>query len=131
MAHVNVTIAGRAYRMACEDGQEPHLERLAQTIDQRINDMRKTFGEIGDQRLTVMAAISILDEASDLHAKIDSLEAELAKLKSAKAGAESAEENWSNALAKALDDSAGRIERLARDLASGKEGSTPYVGQKY
>jgi cell division protein ZapA len=125
MAHVNVTIAGRAYRMACEDGQEPHLERLAQTIDQRINDMRKTFGEIGDQRLTVMAAISILDEASDLHAKIDSLEAELAKLKSAKAGAESAEENWSNALAKALDDSAGRIERLARDLASGKEGSTP------
>jgi cell division protein ZapA len=125
MAHVNVTIAGRAYRMACEDGQEPHLERLAQTIDQRINDMRKTFGEIGDQRLTVMAAISILDEASDLHTKIDSLEAELAKLKSAKAGAESAEENWSNALAKALDDSAGRIERLARDLASGKEGSTP------
>ncbi len=125
MAHVNVTIAGRAYRMACEDGQEPHLERLAQTIDQRINDMRKTFGEIGDQRLTVMAAISILDEASDLHAKIDSLEAELAKLKSANAGAESAEENWSNALAKALDDSAGRIERLARDLASGKEGSTP------
>jgi cell division protein ZapA len=125
MAHVNVTIAGRAYRMACEDGQEPHLERLAQTIDQRINDMRKTFGEIGDQRLTVMAAISILDEASDLHAKIDSLEAELAKLKSAKAGAESAEENWSNALAKALDDSADRIERLARDLASGKEGSTP------
>ncbi len=125
MAHVNVTIAGRAYRMACEDGQEPHLERLAQTIDQRINDMRKTFGEIGDQRLTVMAAISILDEASDLHAKIDSLEAELAKLKSAKAGADSAEENWSNALAKALDDSAGRIERLARDLASGKEGSTP------
>ena len=85
MAHVNVTIAGRAYRMACEDGQEPHLERLAQTIDQRINDMRKTFGEIGDQRLTVMAAISILDEASDLHAKIDSLEAELAQLKSAKA----------------------------------------------
>jgi cell division protein ZapA len=125
MAHVNVTIAGRAYRMACEDGQEPHLERLAQTIDQRINDMRKTFGEIGDQRLTVMAAISILDEASDLHTKIDSLEAELAKLKSAKAGAESAEENWSNALAKALDDSAGRIERLARDLASGKEGSSP------
>ena len=125
MAHVNVTIAGRAYRMACEDEQEPHLERLAQTIDQRINDMRKTFGEIGDQRLTVMAAISILDEASDLHTKIDSLEAELAKLKSAKAGAESAEENWSNALAKALDDSAGRIERLARDLASGKEGSTP------
>jgi len=125
MAHVNVTIAGRAYRMACEDGQEPHLERLAQTIDQRINDMRKTFGEIGDQRLTVMAAISILDEASDLHTKIDSLEAELAKLKSAKAGAESAEENWSNALAKALDDSAGRIERLARDLATGKEGSTP------
>jgi cell division protein ZapA len=123
MAHVNVTIAGRAYRMACEDGQEPHLEKLAQTIDQRIADMRKTFGEIGDQRLTVMAAISILDEASDLHVKIETLEAELARLKSAKAGAESAEESWANALAKALDDSANRIERLARDLGGGKEPS--------
>ncbi|MGH6664158.1 MAG: cell division protein ZapA, partial [Pseudolabrys sp.] len=54
MATVNATIAGRQFRLACEDGQEEHLQLLAQDLDQRIEDLRKKFGEIGDTRLTVM-----------------------------------------------------------------------------
>ncbi len=120
MAHVNVTIGGRAYRMACEDGQETHLEMLASTIDGRIAEMRKSFGEIGDQRLTVMAAISILDEATDQQNRMKKLEARVAELEMAKAGVESAGENWAQSLADALEDSASRIERLAKDIAGGK-----------
>ena len=55
MAQVNATIAGRQFRLACEDGQEDHLQSLAKDIDQRIIDLRRKFGEIGDTRLTVMA----------------------------------------------------------------------------
>ena len=57
MAHVSVTISGRQYRMACDDGQEHHLARLSHELDQRIAHLRTTFGEIGDMRLTVMAAL--------------------------------------------------------------------------
>jgi cell division protein ZapA len=116
MAHVNVTIGGRPYRMACEDGEEAHLEELAATIDGRIAEMRASFGEIGDQRLIVMAAISILDEAHDLRGKLEKLEAEMAGLSAAMAGAESAGESWAQSLAEALESSAARIERLARDI---------------
>jgi cell division protein ZapA len=116
MAHVNVTIGGRPYRMACDDGQEAHLEDLAATVDQRIAQMKGSFGEIGDQRLTVMAAISILDEAGDLRRQVEKLEADVAALTAAKDGAENAGESWAQSLAEALESSAARIERLARDL---------------
>ena len=36
MPQVNVTINGRQFRMACEDGQEEHLTRLARELDARI-----------------------------------------------------------------------------------------------
>ena len=55
MAQVNVTINGKVYRMACEDGQEGHLQGLAARLDQMIDQLRGSFGEIGDQRLRGIA----------------------------------------------------------------------------
>ena len=66
MPQVNVTIAGKAYRMACGEGEEPHLEGLAQFYDGKIEEMRQAFGEIGDMRLHVMAALMVADEVSEL-----------------------------------------------------------------
>ena len=51
MSQVTVTIAGKTYRMACDDGQEEHLYGLASRLDAIINEIRGVFGEIGDQRL--------------------------------------------------------------------------------
>jgi cell division protein ZapA len=48
MSQVNVTINGRQFRMACEDGQEEHLLALARELDTRISGLRTKFGEIGD-----------------------------------------------------------------------------------
>ena len=62
MAQVNATIAGRQFRLACEDGQEEHLQALAKDVDARIIELRRKFGEIGDTRLTVMAALTVADE---------------------------------------------------------------------
>lgn len=81
MSEVAVTIAGRSYRMACEDGQEPHLRGLADMLDQRIAEMRVRFGEIGDLRLTVMGAIVVADELAETRRRAAALEAEIAALK--------------------------------------------------
>ena len=70
MGTVNATIAGRQFRLACEDGQEQHLEALAHDIDQRIIDLRARFGEIGDTRLTVMAALMVADEMNEMTRKM-------------------------------------------------------------
>ena len=58
MAQISVSIAGRPYRMACDDGQEEHLRTLAARLDLKMAELRVHFGEIGDQRITVMAALT-------------------------------------------------------------------------
>ena len=41
MNHINVTINGRQYRMACEEGQEIRLLKLAENLEQRIETLRE------------------------------------------------------------------------------------------
>ena len=80
MSQVNVTINGRQFRMACEDGQEGHLRDLAKNLDDRIVALRGQFGEIGDARLTVMAALMVADELAETAKKLRRTEEELANL---------------------------------------------------
>jgi cell division protein ZapA len=84
MGQIIVGINGRQYRMACEDGQEDHLQRLAQDLDQRIERLRNDFGQIGDMRLTVMAALTIADELSEQGQQLRRIEDELAALQDAR-----------------------------------------------
>ena len=80
MAQIVATIAGRQFRLACEDGQEDHLQSLAKDIDQRIISLRRKFGEIGDTRLTVMAALMLADEMNEAMQKVRRLEEDVAAL---------------------------------------------------
>ncbi|MEG9505093.1 MAG: cell division protein ZapA, partial [Methylorubrum extorquens] len=74
MPHVNVTIAGKSYRMACGPGEEDHLAALAKSFDDRVTEMRGTFGEIGDMRLHVMASLTLADELLEARRRIADLE---------------------------------------------------------
>lgn len=116
MTQVSVTIAGHAYRMACAKGEESHLQGLAQQIDERIEMLRRNFGEIGDQRLIIMAAITVADELAEARNHISALNAEISDLKSDSQGQASAQGEWAGRLAQSLDETAARIERMAQDL---------------
>ena len=54
MPQISVTIDGKTYRMACDEGQEDHLTDLAARFDRYVTHLKGSFGEIGDQRLTVV-----------------------------------------------------------------------------
>jgi cell division protein ZapA len=116
MSQVTVTINGRQFRMACEDGQESHLLRLAQDLDQRIESLRGTFGEIGDTRLTVMAALTVADELADTSGRLRRLEEELASLQDARAAAAERADATQAAVAAALNSAAERIEQVVKAL---------------
>lgn len=116
MPQVNVTIAGRHYRMACEDGQEDHLVKLSQLLDQRIAQLRGSFGEIGDTRLTVMAAITIADELSEADRRIRRLEEELTALQDARVLSAERTQSTQAAISAALNSAAERIEGVTRKL---------------
>jgi cell division protein ZapA len=116
MAHVTVTINDRQYRMACEDGQEGHLTRLATDLNRRVEQLRGNFGEIGDSRLLVMAALTVSDELSEAAQRVRRLEEELSGLQDAQVAAADRSQVTQAAVATALDAAAERIERVTRSL---------------
>jgi len=116
MAHVTVTINDRQYRMACEDGQEGHLTRLATDLNQRVEQLRGNFGEIGDSRLLVMAALTVSDELSEAAQRVLRLEEELSGLQDAQVKAADRSQVTQAAVATALNAAAERIERVTRSL---------------
>src|SRR5271163_5329552 len=111
MSQVSVTIDGRKYRLACNEGEEARLESLAGMIDEKIGEMRKTFGEIGDQRLVIMAALTLADNLAEAR---DEAAAQRKR-------SDDSEER-AQALASSLDELGSRLESLAARLGGGAEG---------
>jgi cell division protein ZapA len=116
MSQVNVTINGRQFRLACEDGQEDHVTDLARDLDARIEGLRAKFGEIGDTRLTVMAALTVADELAEMGLRVKRLEQELAALQDARVGAADRSKTAQAAVAAALAAAAERVENVTRKL---------------
>jgi cell division protein ZapA len=116
MAQVSVTINGRVYRMACEDGQEAQLQGLAQKLDEMIHSLRGSFGEIGDQRLTVMAAVMAMDENAETVRRLKALEAENRALRETNAQALERREAVEAEIARRLDEVAARVGAVAEAL---------------
>lgn len=71
MGQVAVTVNGRSYEIACDDGQEDHLVRLARDFDERVRNLVAGIGQVGEARLLLMAGLLIADELSDVRAHGD------------------------------------------------------------
>lgn len=117
MATVMVTIDGKTYRMACDEGQEKHLSGLAQRLDRYISHLKSSFGEIGDHRLSVMAGIMVMDEMSELEQRYGALEKENRQLLAASETTARQAIEYERALAVKLDNVAQRIVILASRMA--------------
>ncbi|NUS71311.1 MAG: cell division protein ZapA [Ensifer adhaerens] len=116
MAQVTVSIDGKAYRMACEEGQEDHLIELATNFDQYVGHLKTQFGEIGDLRLTVMAGIMVMDELSEVNRRLKNLEAEVGNLTNGRDAALSDQLKNEEALASALGEVTQQIHGIAAKL---------------
>ena len=73
MAQIVITINNRNYEIACDDGQEAHLTRLAKYVDRRVNELIAAVGQVGDARLLVMASLLVADELSEVYTELDSM----------------------------------------------------------
>ncbi len=116
VSQVNVTINGRQFRMACEDGQEDHLRQLAKDLDERIVALRGQFGEIGDARLTVMAALMVADELAEASKKLRRMETDHTALQDARSLDAERNQATQAAIVAAFNTAAERIEAMARKL---------------
>ena len=121
MPQIQVMIDNKSYRMACDEGQEEHLAMLAQRFDKYIGHLRGAFGEIGDQRLTVMAGIMVIDELTEVQKRIKGLETEIETLRKTRDEALASVDRHDAETTTKLAAIADRMESLAGRIADGAD----------
>jgi len=113
MAEVSVEINGRKFRMACEDGQEQHLSELAARFNVQVEQFKGSFGEIGDNRLTVMAGIAVLDELMAAEERIEKFREEVEQVNAERQAIIEQAQVLEAGFAKKLAETARKIEAVA------------------
>ena len=116
MSEVSVEINGRKYRMACEDGQEDHLRSLAERFNTHVASFKGDFGEIGDNRLTVMAGIAVMDALVETERRLEAAKAELNEVTQAGKMLAAESEALEIRFAQKMSDAARKIEQAAGAL---------------
>jgi cell division protein ZapA len=125
MPDVLVEIDGKKYRMGCEAGEEEHLLALAERFNRTVIGLKDDFGQVGDNRLVVMAGIAVLDELAEAERKIDSLKEDIAELTTAGRELTLEAEELEQKFGRRLAEAARKIESIATAIDETGSPSAP------
>src|ERR1700679_1397354 len=116
MPLVNVMVNSRAYTIACDEGEEPHLKELAQHVDAKMKELIGTVGQVGDPKLLLMSALLITDEFFEARGRLDGHTKTMGELSNAQAEADARVGQSEQRAANALEDAARRLESIVEKL---------------
>tara|TARA_B100001142_G_C14008050_1_gene529324 strand:+ start:110 stop:463 length:354 start_codon:yes stop_codon:yes gene_type:complete len=114
MGQVSVTINGRSYPVACDDGQEEHVSRLAAYLDKRAIGLADQIGSVSEARLLIMTSLLVADELSEAYDEVEKLQQD-AKAIETRAREETLNQ-LENVFAESINNLAVRIEYIADSL---------------
>ena len=80
MANVSIKFNNKEFLLACEDGQEEHLEELLIQINKKFNNLKNDLGNLGENKLLLITAVKIMDEYYETKKKVDQKKDELNEL---------------------------------------------------
>ena len=112
MGQVSVTLNGRTYRLECGEGEEAHLIELAEYLSTYVDVMKRKFGQIGDDRLILMAALHVTDELWELRRQIQEMKTTLAEARRDRSVADESVKSRQGDLAARVSAAADRLEML-------------------
>lgn len=102
MGSLTVKVNGRSYPIVCGDGEEQHLEYLAEFVDKKVHDLTDSVGNASEGQLLMMAALLIADDLSQAYETIEKLREEVEE-----GGKAAPQDSW-----------AEKIEAIAQKLES-------------
>jgi cell division protein ZapA len=116
MAHVIVQVNGRPYTMQCPEGEEEHLRELAQLLDNEVQRVKSSVGNVGDIRMLVMAGLMVADRLSEAIRRIEILEEQVVSLRDARSNSEAEMKLVEQEFAERLAIASQRLELIAREI---------------
>ena len=119
MANVNIKFNGKDFLLSCDDGQEEHLEELANHLGDKFNKLKSDLGNIGENKLLLITSIKIMDEYFETKKKVDinkkEIESVTKKFKELRALAYDYKDDKENE-AKDLSDNISRLENEIKNI---------------
>ena len=112
MGQVSVTLNGRTYRLECGEGEETHLIALAEYLGSHVDTMRRKFGQVGDDRLILMASLVVTDELWELRRQMQAMKSTLDEARRDRSVADQSVKNAQADLAARVSAAADRLEML-------------------
>lgn len=110
MAEVNLSINGRNYGIACDDGQERRVRELGFFVDKKIKEIARAGAANNDAHLLVLTALMLADEIYELREENEEL--------SEQVGDTQDTQQDEILMAKAIDNLAERINLIAGRIQS-------------
>ena len=62
---VEITINKQIYKIACDEGQEDHIKNLSLLINDEVEKLVSSLGQVGDARLLLMTCLIIADKLKE------------------------------------------------------------------
>ncbi len=118
MGQVSVTLNGRTYRLECGEGEENHLIALAEYLGSHVDTMKRKFGQVGDDRLILMASLLVTDELWELRRQMQELKSSLAEARRDRSVADELVKSAQSDLAQRVSAAADRLEMLHQRFGS-------------
>ena len=118
MGQVSVTLNGRTYRLECAEGEETHLIALAEYLGTHVDAMKRKFGQVGDDRLILMASLLVTDELWGLRRQMQELKTFLAEARRDRSVADESAKSVQSELARKVSAVTDRLERLNQRFGS-------------
>jgi cell division protein ZapA len=117
MAQVTVTLNGRVYRLECDDGEEQHLLTLAGEMGQHVEVLKDRFGQVGDDRLLLMAGLMLADQLAEARNQLEETNTLLAGIRDDKSATDELIAAAQAKIAQQISAAADRIEALSEKLS--------------
>lgn len=79
MPEVTIHIGGRAFDVACQEGEEQYLHAAAKMLDDEAQVLSDQIGRMPESRMLLMAGLMLADKTAAVEDKIKAVETKLAE----------------------------------------------------
>ena len=122
MGQVSVTLNGRTYRLECGEGEEAHLIALSEYLGSHVESMKHKFGQVGDDRLILMASLMVTDELWEARRQLQEMTVSMLELRRDRSAADDTAKMVRADLAETISAAADRLDMLNQRFANGGGG---------
>ena len=80
MPQVEITIGGRSFEVACQEGEEHYLQSAAAMLNAEADHLSSQIGRMPESRMLLMAGLMLADKTAGLEDKLRAAEKQQSEL---------------------------------------------------